>query len=224
MDLYHLVPGPTGTNESCRVRRKRRDAHIVSCRSRHSIACAYHRCIGVYHTLSLLYNETVCRGIWGTSWGRAGAGTSAKKVKAVLWSQCAGNLRKMTTILHSFQIRPPEWVRKFVLRTHTSFKGICQSLSRCVCFDFVAFCSKNGAKFYHLPENTGDKLTLKRAAWTVPETCQIGSATVVPLKAGETLQWKLVEWLKFLWWWCFRWGCTAFWDVLISQLRKRIPK
>jgi dihydroorotase len=53
-----------------------------------------------------------------------------------------------------------------------------------------AFASLNGADFYGLPRNRGT-VTLKRQAWTLPETLPFGDALIKPLRAGETLDWKL---------------------------------
>jgi dihydroorotase len=53
------------------------------------------------------------------------------------------------------------------------------------------FASQFGARFYGLPENTGT-VTLVREEWRVPDTLPFGEGTVVPLRAGETLPWKLV--------------------------------
>ena len=56
-----------------------------------------------------------------------------------------------------------------------------------------SFASFNGADFYRLPRNTG-KVTLAAQDWTVPQDLPYGDgATLVPLRAGETLRWKLVE-------------------------------
>lgn len=52
------------------------------------------------------------------------------------------------------------------------------------------FASHHGADFYGLPRNTG-AVTLKREAWALPETLPFGDATIKPLRAGETLNWKL---------------------------------
>ncbi len=52
-----------------------------------------------------------------------------------------------------------------------------------------AFASFNGADFYGLPRNTGT-VTLKREAWTLPETLAFGGAPLKPLRAGETLAWR----------------------------------
>ena len=53
-----------------------------------------------------------------------------------------------------------------------------------------AFASFNGADFYGLPRNTG-RVTLKREAWTLPETVPFGSSALKPLRGGETLPWRL---------------------------------
>ncbi len=53
------------------------------------------------------------------------------------------------------------------------------------------FASFYGADFYGLPRNTGT-ITLRKETWTLPETLPFGEATVKPLRAGETLAWRLV--------------------------------
>ena len=56
-----------------------------------------------------------------------------------------------------------------------------------------AFASFNGADFYRLPRNSGT-VTLETASWTVPaELDYADGATLVPLRAGEALHWKLVK-------------------------------
>ncbi|MFZ3129275.1 MAG: dihydroorotase [Rhodoferax sp.] len=54
-----------------------------------------------------------------------------------------------------------------------------------------AFASFNGAAFYGLPRNTGT-ITLRREAWTMPESFAFGEAQLKPLCAGESLPWRLV--------------------------------
>jgi|GEM_PF-6626833 len=43
-----------------------------------------------------------------------------------------------------------------------------------------------------MPRNS-DSITLVREEWTVPATLPLGDNSVVPLRAGETLRWKLLE-------------------------------
>jgi dihydroorotase len=52
------------------------------------------------------------------------------------------------------------------------------------------FASHYGADFYGLPRNTGT-ITLVREEWTVPKTLRFGKQDLVPLRAGETIPWKL---------------------------------
>lgn len=55
---------------------------------------------------------------------------------------------------------------------------------------FEAFASFNGPDFYGLPRNT-DTITLVREPWTMPEQLPLADGTIVPLKAGETVNWRL---------------------------------
>ena len=55
-----------------------------------------------------------------------------------------------------------------------------------------AFASLNGPRFYGLPANT-DRITLVREDWTAPASLPFGELTVIPLRAGETLRWRLLE-------------------------------
>src|SRR3954471_8454297 len=54
-----------------------------------------------------------------------------------------------------------------------------------------AFASIHGAHFYGLPLNE-EKIALVREEWTVPAELPFGAERLVPLRAGETLPWKLV--------------------------------
>ncbi len=53
------------------------------------------------------------------------------------------------------------------------------------------FASEFGPRFYGLPVNQ-DTITLVREEWTVPETLPFGRDQLVPLRAGETLPWKII--------------------------------
>ena len=53
-----------------------------------------------------------------------------------------------------------------------------------------AFASFHGADFYGLPRNS-DTITLKREGWVVPASYPFGDRTVVPLRSGETMCWRL---------------------------------
>ena len=54
------------------------------------------------------------------------------------------------------------------------------------------FASVHGAAFYGLPRNTGS-VTLRKEAWNLPGELPFGAATVVPLRAGEPVGWRLAE-------------------------------
>ncbi len=54
------------------------------------------------------------------------------------------------------------------------------------------FAGRYGADFYGLPRNTGH-VTLEDAAWKPPGEYPLGNDTVVPLKAGERLRFRLVS-------------------------------
>ena len=53
-----------------------------------------------------------------------------------------------------------------------------------------AFASFHGADYYGLPRNT-ETITLERADWRVPDSLPFGDGALVPLRAGETLHWRL---------------------------------
>ena len=55
---------------------------------------------------------------------------------------------------------------------------------------FEGFASRFGADFYGLPRNAGT-VTLVREAWDVPVDCAFGAERIVPLRAGETVRWRL---------------------------------
>ena len=53
------------------------------------------------------------------------------------------------------------------------------------------FASRFGPRFYGLPPNR-DTITLVRESWTAPQSIPFGDDTLVPLRAGESIPWKLV--------------------------------
>jgi dihydroorotase len=54
-----------------------------------------------------------------------------------------------------------------------------------------AFASFHGPDFYGLPRNQ-DQITIERSQWKIPEELAMAESTVVPLDAGQLLQWKFV--------------------------------
>jgi dihydroorotase len=55
-----------------------------------------------------------------------------------------------------------------------------------------AFASFHGPDFYRLPRNQ-ERLVLQRRPWTVPAELALGDATCVPMRAGKTVAWSLVD-------------------------------
>lgn len=53
------------------------------------------------------------------------------------------------------------------------------------------FASVYGSDFYGLPRNT-DKIILRKESWLVPETIPFADDELVPLRAGQTISWKLL--------------------------------
>jgi dihydroorotase len=52
------------------------------------------------------------------------------------------------------------------------------------------FSSFFGARFYQLPPNE-TKITLVKSSWQMPETLSVGTETLAPFGAGETLAWRV---------------------------------
>jgi dihydroorotase len=52
------------------------------------------------------------------------------------------------------------------------------------------FASFNGADFYGLPRNA-QRIVLERSAWRVPRSLPYGDGALVPLRAGEDVQWRI---------------------------------
>ena len=52
------------------------------------------------------------------------------------------------------------------------------------------FSSLNGPSFYGLETNS-DQITLKREQWTVPDSYPFANDIIIPLRAGQTMNWKL---------------------------------
>jgi dihydroorotase len=53
-----------------------------------------------------------------------------------------------------------------------------------------AFASHHGADFYGLPRNAGT-VTLERKPWKVPATYKLGDEVLVPMRAGQSIAWRL---------------------------------
>ena len=54
-----------------------------------------------------------------------------------------------------------------------------------------SFASFYGADFYGLPRNTS-KITLEKSSWLVPNSLPLGDDSLVPLRAGQQIHWKML--------------------------------
>ncbi|WON74986.1 dihydroorotase [Nitrosospira sp. Is2] len=55
-----------------------------------------------------------------------------------------------------------------------------------------AFASFHGAAFYGLPRNEGS-ISLKKEKWNVPTHLEFGGDALIPLRAGNSVTWKLLD-------------------------------
>jgi dihydroorotase len=55
-----------------------------------------------------------------------------------------------------------------------------------------AFASFYGADFYGLPRNLS-KITLEKASWQVLDELTLGNDSLVPLRAGQLIHWKIIQ-------------------------------
>ena len=76
---------------------------------------------------------------------------------------------------------------------HAALELYAESFSAAGALDRLeAFASFNGPDFYRLPRNAGT-VTLQQQAWMVPDAYDFAGDKLVPLRAGESLRWKLVD-------------------------------
>ena len=74
---------------------------------------------------------------------------------------------------------------------HAAIELYAEAFERADALDRLeGFASFFGADFYGLARNT-DHITLRRQPWTVPEQLTLGGEALVPLRAGETVQWQV---------------------------------
>jgi dihydroorotase len=74
---------------------------------------------------------------------------------------------------------------------HAAMELYAEAFDRANALDRLeAFASFHGADFYGLPRNR-ETITLRREAWTVPESFAYGQAQLKPLDAGQSLAWRL---------------------------------
>jgi dihydroorotase len=78
-----------------------------------------------------------------------------------------------------------------IYTAHAAMELYCEVFEREGALDRLeGFASRFGPDFYGLPRNTGT-VTLEKEPWEVPADYPFGDATVVPMRAGERLAWRL---------------------------------
>ncbi|HET7587800.1 MAG TPA: dihydroorotase [Gammaproteobacteria bacterium] len=78
-----------------------------------------------------------------------------------------------------------------IFSAHAALELYAEAFERAGALDRLAeFASQRGADFYRLPRNTGS-VRLVKTDWRVPDAYPFGEDRVVPLGAGETINWKL---------------------------------
>ena len=69
----------------------------------------------------------------------------------------------------------------------SEFVAVCDRLAERA----QAFAAHYGADFYQLPRNR-EQITLNKTSWVVPEQLSFAGEKLVPLRAGESMVWKMV--------------------------------
>ncbi len=79
-----------------------------------------------------------------------------------------------------------------IYTAHTALELYAEAFEAANALDKLeAFASFYGADFYGLPRNS-EKITLEKTSWTVPNELSMGNESLVPLRAGQQVHWKLV--------------------------------
>lgn len=79
-----------------------------------------------------------------------------------------------------------------VYSAHAAIELYAEVFSANECLDKLeGFASFYGADFYGLPRNT-QQITLQKTDWEVPERLAFADDSLVPMRAGETVHWKLI--------------------------------
>lgn len=80
-----------------------------------------------------------------------------------------------------------------IYSAHTAIELYAEAFEQAGALDKLeGFASFFGADFYRLPRNTR-QIKLRREDWSVPATLGFADQRLVPLRAGETVKWKLVD-------------------------------
>ncbi|KRT54248.1 dihydroorotase [endosymbiont of Ridgeia piscesae] len=76
---------------------------------------------------------------------------------------------------------------------HAAIELYAEAFDRAGALDKLeGFANHFGPDFYGLPRNS-DSITLEKSAWDVPTSYAFGSDRVIPLRAGEKIEWRIVN-------------------------------
>ncbi|MGD8936714.1 MAG: dihydroorotase, partial [Thiogranum sp.] len=74
---------------------------------------------------------------------------------------------------------------------HAAIELYAEAFERAGALDRLeGFASLHGPDFYGLPRNT-DSIVLEKRAWQVPASYPLGDDRLIPMRAGESIAWKL---------------------------------
>lgn len=79
-----------------------------------------------------------------------------------------------------------------IYTAHSAIELYAEAFDAAGAFDKLeAFASFYGSDFYGLPRNSST-ITLQRENWVVPLQLSMGDSPLIPLRAGETIRWRVV--------------------------------
>jgi len=116
--------------------------------------------------------------------------------EALVWAATSGNPRFFLgtdSAPHPRHLKQSAHGCAGIFSAHAALELYAEAFENAGALDKLeAFASHHGADFYRLPRNEGT-ITLVREEWTVPPSYPFGDHELVPLRAGESLRWRLAE-------------------------------
>jgi dihydroorotase len=116
--------------------------------------------------------------------------------QALVWAATSGNPRFFLgtdSAPHPRHLKESAGGCAGIFSAHAAIELVAEVFETADALDRIeAFTSHHGADFYGIPRNVGT-LTLLRNEWTVPPSYAFGDAEVVPLRAGDTIRWRVAE-------------------------------
>jgi dihydroorotase len=119
-----------------------------------------------------------------------------KHRQALVWAATSGNPR---FFLGTDSAPHPKHAKECangcagIFSAHAALEFYAEVFEDACALDLLeGFASHHGADFYGRARNEGS-LTLVREEWTVPTTYAFGDHEVVPLRAGETVRWRVAD-------------------------------